>query len=56
MKNNRNNVTCTTEREKSKKYYVRNHTILLVCLRGAVQKYLFCNYQSLTFLKKIHST
>ena len=26
-----------------------------VRLRGAAQEYLFCSYQSLTFLEKIHS-
>ena len=47
IKNNGNNVGCTTEGEKSNKCCARNHTILFVSLRGTAQKYLFLSYQSL---------
>ena len=46
IKNNGNNVRCTTEGEKSHKC-VRNHAILIVPFRGTAKEYLFCNYQSL---------
>ena len=48
IKNKRDNLRCTTEGEKSSKCAM-NHTILLTSLRGTVQKYLFCSYQSLDF-------
>ena len=51
-KNNRNNVRCTTEGEKSKKCYARNHNMLFVPLRGTAQEYLFHSYQSLHSLRK----
>ena len=44
IKNNGNNVTCTTEGRKSNKCCVRNHTILVIRLRGTVQEYLFSSY------------
>ena len=43
---------CTTEGEKSKKCYARNHNMLFVPLRGTAQEYLFHSYQSLHSLRK----
>ena len=44
IKNNGNNVRCTTEERKSNKCCVRNHTILAIRLRGTAQEYLFSSY------------
>ena len=47
IKNNGNNLRCTTEGEKSNKCCARNHTILFVCLRGTVQEHLFHSFTNL---------
>ena len=52
IKNNGNNLRCTTEGEKSNKCSARSHTILFVRLRGTAQEYLFCSCQSLHSLRK----
>ena len=51
IKNNGNNIRCTTEGEKSNKCCARNNAILFVSLRGTAQEYLFAVF-SLFILKE----